>query len=103
MRCPCRSAGATTMKTNHPVILFDLWFTLIYGLTTDPVLTLQRTLSGDPTAKMDEEFLTSCMTLDVKQPARFLKRVAKAHGFEPTPDAAAGFRKLLKQVRLAAG
>lgn len=85
------------------VVLFDLWATLVYGLSTDPIHTLQgiakHRAPGEP---LDPEFLTKCLTTNVKHPSRFLHEVM-GHFGQPVPRGAiTAFRKLIAQERQAA-
>ncbi len=100
-----QSAGLTTDVLNLKdvqVIFFDLWLTLVHGLTTDPILTLQKSLSGDSSAKLDPDFLTTCLTTNINRPGRFLQQVAAKHSYAITQPVVAAFCQLVKAERSAA-
>ena len=85
------------------VVLFDLWMTLVFGLSVDPILTLQVLLKHrKPGEPLDSEFLTKCLTTDVTNPGRFLKEVAAPFDLKVPSGAVTGFRKLIDDERKAA-
>lgn len=87
----------------HKVVLFDLWMTLIYGLSEDPILTLQRLLKyREPGEGLDQEFLTKCLTTNISDPSRFLRDVAKTFAIKVPRGAVGEFRRLNARERAAA-
>lgn len=85
------------------VVLFDLWMTLVYGLSTDPVLTLQGILNHrKPGEPLDSEFLTKCLTTNIRKPGAFVRDVAGAFGLQPPAGAVTAFRRLIEAERKAA-
>lgn len=84
------------------VVLFDLWMTLVFGLTTDPIYTLQVLLNYKPGQPLDPEFLTKCLTTNVSDPGRFLREVAAHFDLKVPRGAVSRFRQLLVDERLAA-
>ncbi len=85
------------------VILFDLWMTLIFGLPTDPIATLQVIVKHrKPGEPLDPAFLAKCLTTNIKDPSRFLQ-VVMAHFGKPVPrGAVTAFCNLIAQERQAA-
>lgn len=66
------------------VYLFDLWMTLVFGLTTDPILTLQEQLGfgvreGESTA-LNDRFLGTCLTTNIPDQRQFLRQVGRQFG-----------------------
>lgn len=85
------------------VALFDLWMTLVYGLSVDPILTLQVMLKHrKPGEPLDPEFLTKCLTTNVTNPGRFLREVAAPFDLKVPRGAVTAFRQLLGDERKAA-
>lgn len=85
------------------VVLFDLWMTLIYGLSVDPILTLQVLLKyRKPGEALDPEFLTKCLTTNISSPSRFIRDVAQTFGLKMPRGAVGEFRRLNAQERSAA-
>jgi HAD superfamily hydrolase (TIGR01549 family) len=85
------------------VVLFDLWMTLVFGLSVDPILTLQELLKHrKPGEPLDSEFLTKCLTTDVANPGRFLREVAAPFDLKVPRGAVTAFRKLIAEERKAA-
>lgn len=85
------------------VVLFDLWMTLIYGLSEDPILTLQGLLKHrKPGEALDPEFLTKCLTTNTSDPSRFIRDVALTFGLKVPRGAVGEFRRLNAQERSAA-
>jgi HAD superfamily hydrolase (TIGR01509 family) len=90
------------MNAEIKVVFFDLWLTLIYGLSEDPILTLQRLLEDDKEAALDPNFLTTCLTTDIKRPGRFLTHVGAKHGYSISALQRQQFRDLVRRERQAA-
>lgn len=85
------------------VVLFDLWMTLVYGLPADPILTLQELLKHrKPGEVLDPEFLTKCLTTDIKHPGHFLRDVANTFDLEVPKGGVSAFRRLITDERKAA-
>ena len=85
------------------VLLFDLWMTLVYGLPTDPIHTLQSILKHrSPVEPLDPAFLRKCLTTDLKNPSDFLHEVAATFNLKVPRGALTQFRQLLRQERAAA-
>ena len=86
----------------HHVYIFDLWFTLIYGLTTDPIATFWQILTGkdDP---CPDEFIRECLTIDISYPDAYAQAIARKFGFEATPAVLCQFRKVLRDEQSALG
>lgn len=81
-----------------PVYLFDLWMTLVYGLTTDPILTLQEQLGLDVrpghATKLNDDFLNTCLTTDIRDERKFLRKIARIHGIKVNRKHHRRFREL---------
>ncbi len=85
------------------VVLFDLWMTLVFGLSTDPILTLQAMLNHrQPGEPLDSEFLNKCLTTNVTNPGRFLREVAQPFDLKVPRGAVTAFRRLIADERRAA-
>lgn len=85
------------------VVLFDLWMTLVFGLPSDPILTLQELLKHrKPGEPLDPEFLTKCLTTNIANPSLFLREVAAAFNLKLPRGSVTAFRRLLLQERQAA-
>src|SRR5437870_4027662 len=85
------------------VVLFDLWMTLVFGLTTDPILTLQGMLNHrKPGEPLDSEFLDKCLTTNISDPGRFLREVAQSFDLNVPRGAVTAFRRLIAEERQAA-
>lgn len=85
------------------VVLFDLWMTLVFGLSVDPILTVQELLKHrKPGESLDPEFLTKCLTTNVANPGRFLREVAAPFDLKVPRGAVTAFRKLIDDERKAA-
>jgi len=89
------------MQEKIEAVLFDLWMTLVFGLSTDPILTLQRNLTGDHDAALDPRFLHACLTTNIGRPGRFLDRIGRTSGYTVTPETRESFRALIKAERSA--
>lgn len=83
-----------TPKTTRPVLLFDLWRTLAWSATPEPVWDLQRIL-GHRDGRPDDAFLRRCLTLDVDDPAAFLGRLAQEFDRPVTRAVLAAFEEVL--------
>jgi HAD superfamily hydrolase (TIGR01549 family) len=81
-----------------PVVLFDLWRTLAYSDTPEPVWDLQGIL-GHRGGRPDDAFLRRCLTLDVPEPAAFLSRLALEFDRPITPATLSAFESLLDTER----
>ncbi len=80
------------------VYLFDLWLTLVFGLTTDPILTLQEQLGlgvrvGHVTT-MNDGFLNTCLTTNIPDEREFLRNIARRHGIKVNRKHHRQFREL---------
>lgn len=85
------------------VVLFDLWMTLVFGLSVDPILTLQETLKHrKPGEPLDSAFLTKCLTTNIADPSRFLREVAATFNLKMPRGSVGAFRKLIVDERKAA-
>ena len=85
------------------VVLFDLWMTLVFGLSEDPILTLQGMLKHrKPGEPLDPEFLTKCLTTNIKDPGRFLREVACSFDLRVPRGTVTAFKRLLDSERKAA-
>lgn len=85
------------------VVLFDLWMTLVFGLPTDPIHTLQDLLKHrKPGEPLDPEFLTKCLTTNVADPSLFLREVAGSFSLKVPRGSQAAFSRLLTREREAA-
>src|SRR5438552_1037960 len=89
------------MPEKIEAVLFDLWMTLVFGLSPDPILTLQRNLTGDEDTQLDPRFLDACLTTNIGRPGRFLDRVTRANGYTVRTEARKSFRALIKAERSA--
>jgi HAD superfamily hydrolase (TIGR01549 family) len=98
------------MKARN-MFFFDLWFTLIGGLTTDPILSLQRIVGYNPNdpdsdrceppTKVDPVFLNFCSTLWAEDERTFLQSVTRQFGIELTDKMHADFAELTKAEKKA--
>lgn len=90
---------------SKPVVIFDLWNTLVSGLSEDPVLSLQRQFrhklapEGEAATTLDPDFLTLCLTTDVSRPGRFVERVGSRIGVVADASLKAAFRELTRRER----
>lgn len=84
------------------VYIFDLWFTLVYGLTTDPIATFWQILTGkdDP---CPDEFIRECLTVNISYPDAYAQAIARKFGFTATPAVLCQFRKVLRDEQSALG
>jgi haloacid dehalogenase superfamily, subfamily IA, variant 3 with third motif having DD or ED/haloacid dehalogenase superfamily, subfamily IA, variant 1 with third motif having Dx(3-4)D or Dx(3-4)E len=77
--------------------------TLVFGLSEDPILTLQKLLKHrKPDEGLDNEFLTKCLTTNIKDPSRFLKELARTFDIKVPRGAVSEFRRLNASERSAA-
>lgn len=81
------------------VYLFDLWMTLVYGLTTDPILTLQEQLGHGvregETTQLQDDFLNTCLTTNIADEREFLRNVARSYDIRLNKKHHRQFRELL--------
>jgi len=86
-----------------PVYLFDLWMTLVYGLTTDPILTLQEQLGfGVREARittLNDDFLNTCLTTNIADEHEFLRQIGRRFGIRLNKKHYRLFRELIALER----
>ena len=87
---------------NARVVVFDLWHTLIYGLSTDPIVGFWQSMAGQESA-CPSDFMEACLTTDIGEPDRFVENITSRFGFKPTRAVKRAFRKLTRQERDAIG
>ena len=100
--CSCLTgAESETTMNNERVYLFDLWMTLINGLSEDPILTLQRQLEYkiENEGSLDPEFLKACLTTDISNKTAFLQSIASRFDVRIGRGGQSKFAKLLRSER----
>jgi len=87
---------------NASVVVFDLWHTLIYGLSTDPIVTLWKSMAGDE-EPCPSEFMEACLTTDIGDPDGFVTAMAARFDRKANRALKRSFRKLTATEREAIG
>lgn len=86
-----------------PIYLFDLWMTLVFSLSVDPILTVQELLGygvrRGETTRLDDHFLTACLTTNIADERSFLRQIGRQFGLRLTKRHHRQFRELLESER----